>query len=413
MEKIIKEEVVKHLDINNLITDSQHGFRSKKSCLTNLLEFCENVTGILDEGDPVDIIYLDFQKAFDKVPHERLLDKLRAHGVGGQIWMWVRDWLKNRQQRVVINGAHSDWTAVISGVPQGSVLGPILFTVYINDLEDRVKSKILKFADDTKLMGRGGTYNRGETIKNDLMMLENWARDWEMPFNIDKCKVMHLGGNNGENSYVMGGKMLEKVEEEKDLGVIFSKKFKGGRQCLQAANKGYQVLGMIARTFVSRKKMLMLPLYKSLVRPHLDYCIQVWRPHLRKDIDRIERVQRRATRMMEECKGKEYETRLQMTGLTTLEKRAQRADMLEVYKILNKFEGLREGDFFIRDTRRGRGNSMKLFKKRVRLDAAKFSFGNRVCNDWNQLPDEVVTAPSINIFKNRLDGYLDKMGGFK
>ena len=117
--------------------------------------------------------------------------------------------------------------------------------------------------------------------------------------------------------------------------------------------------------------------------------------------------------MMEKCKGKEYETRLKMTGLTTLEKRAQRADMLEVYKILNKFEGLKEGDFFIRDTRRGRGNSMKLFKKRVRLDAAKFSFGNRVCNDWNQLPDEVVTAPSINIFKNRLDGYLDKMGGFK
>ena len=259
----------------------------------------------------------------------------------------------------------------------------------------------------------GGRNKQEETIKNDLLVLEKWARDWEMPFNTDKCKVMHLGNNNGETRYEMGGKTLQKVMEEKDLGVVFSNKFKVGKQCLKAANKGNQVLGMIARTFVGRNKKLLLPLYKSLVRPHLDYCIQAWRPHLRKDIDRIERVQRRATRMLQECRGKDYKTRLHMTGLTTLEIRAQRADMLEVYKILNKFEGLKEGDFFIRDTRGGRGNSLKLYKKRVRLDAAKYSFGNRVCNDWNLLPDTVVTAPNINVFKSRLDSFLGKIGGFK
>lgn len=413
MERIIKEELVRHLENNNLILDSQHGFRNKKSCLTNLLEFSEKVAGIIDEGDPVDVVYLDFQKAFDKVPHGRLMEKLRAHGVGGQVGMWVRDWLSGRQQRVVMNGVFSSWEGVFSGVPQGSVLGPILFTIFINDLDDELKSIILKFADDTKLVGRGdkgdNKNERSDVIKGDLMKLEKWSREWEMPFNIDKCKVMHLGNNNKETEYEMGGKKLKKVDEEKDLGILFNNKFKVGAQCLKAANKGNQVLGMISRTFVGRGKKVLLPLYKSLVRPHLDYCIQAWRPHLKKDVDRIERVQRRATRMMEECKGRDYETRLHMTKLTSLEIRAMRADMLEVFKILNKFEGLNESEFFVRDARRGRGNSFKLFRKRVRLDAAKFSFGNRVCTDWNQLPDEVVTAPSINVFKGRLDSYLGKM----
>ena len=413
MEKIIKEEIVKHLENNNLITDSQHGFRSKKSCLTNLLEFSENIAGVLDNGDPIDVIYLDFQKAFDKVPHERLLLKLRAHGVVGKVWEWIKEWLSKRAQRVVVNGVQSDWTEVFSGVPQGSVLGPILFTIFINDLEDDVKSKIFKFADDTKLTGRVGDENQREIIKGDLGILSEWAKDWEMPFNIEKCKVMHMGNSNIETKYEMGGKELEVVMEEKDLGVIVCDKFKVSKQCLKAANKGNQVLGMIARTFGTRKKKLLISLYKSLVRPHLDYCIQAWRPHLKKDIEKMERVQRRATRMMEECRGKDYETRLKLSNLTTLETRAQRADMLEVYKIIHKIEGLNEEDFFVRDLRGGRGHSLKLFKKRVRLDVAKFSFGNRICTEWNHLPEAVVTAPSINVFKSRLDSYLDKTRGFK
>jgi hypothetical protein len=412
-EKIIKDEVVKHLESNKLITDSQHGFRNKKSCLTNLLEFCENIAGVIDDGDPIDIVYLDFQKAFDKVPHVRLLSKLKAHGVGGQVWDWVKEWLFMRKQRVVVNGAQSEWTEVFSGVPQGSVLGPILFTIYINDLDDEIKSKILKFADDTKLTGRVSNDKQRQTIKEDLAVLSNWASVWEMPFNIDKCKVMHIGNSNLETKYEMSGKKLEQTKEEKDLGVIVCDNFKVGKQCLKASNKGNQVLGMINRSFSSRKKSIILPLYKSLVRPHLDYCVQAWRPHLKKDIEKIERVQRRATRLIEECKGMHYEARLKFCNLTTLETRVLRADLLEVYKIMNKFEGLNEGDFFVRDKRGGRGHSLKLFQKRVRLDIAKFSFGNRVCTDWNHLPEAVVTAPSINVFKSRLDSYLGKTRGFK
>ena len=152
LEKIIKEDLVHYLESNKLIFETQHGFRIKKSCLTNLLEFTKFVGDKIDEGKPVDVIYLDFQKAFDKVPHIRLINKLKALGIGGNVLNWIREWLKDRVQRVVINGEKSDWAHVSSGVPQGSVLGPILFIIYINDIDESILSLILKFADDTKLV---------------------------------------------------------------------------------------------------------------------------------------------------------------------------------------------------------------------------------------------------------------------
>ncbi len=151
LESLIKDEIVRHLDKFKLIKDSQHGFTKGRSCLTNLLEFFEEVTRILDEGQPVDVIYLDFAKAFDKVPHVRLAKKLQSHGIQGQVLKWIEGWLKDRKQRVSLNGRFSKWSAVLSGVPQGSVLGPLLFLIFINDIDDDVVSKLCKFADDTKI----------------------------------------------------------------------------------------------------------------------------------------------------------------------------------------------------------------------------------------------------------------------
>ena len=412
-ERIIKDEIVNHLESKLLIADSQHGFRTNRSCLTNLLESSECITKLLDEGNPVDIIYLDFSKAFDKVPHKRLIEKLRAHGIKGKIVNWIEEWLTNRKQRVVVNGESSDWKDVVSGVPQGSVLGPILFTIFINDLDDRIQSKISKFADDTKLIGKAGTTEETDVLQEDLEKLNEWAKRWQMSFNADKCKVLHIGRNNKKAKYKIDGKDIGIAREEKDLGVIVTDDFKVAKQCNKAAGKGNQKLGMIRRTFTCKNKDIMIKLYKSIVRPSLDYCVQAWRPHLKKDIEVLERVQKRATRMIIECRGKEYEKRLECVKLTTLEMRRERADMLEVYKIMNGMEGLREKDFFTRDSSGRRGHSFKLFKKRVNLDIAKFSFGNRVCTSWNNLTENIVSSQSINIFKGRLDKYLASKGGFK
>ena len=244
----------------------------------------------------------------------------------------------------------SDWEEVLSGIPQGSILGPLLFIIFINDLESGIKNSILKFADDTKLFGGAGTREEIEQLRMDLLELYVWSEKWQMKFNIEKCKVMHIGVNNREAGYEIAGRKLEKVSEEKDLGVIVSKNFKVSGQCIKAASKGNQILGLINRTITCKNKKVILNLYKSLVRPHIEYCIQAWRPHLVKDIAVLEKVQRRATRMIIECKGKTYEERLKLVGLTTLENRRLRADLIEVFKILKGHEGLDEMAFFKRQT---------------------------------------------------------------
>jgi len=253
----------------------------------------------------------------------------------------------------VINGEESEWVEVTSGVPQGSVLGPILFVIYINDLDEKIMSKILKFADDTKLVRGVKTYEDYYELGEDLSKLYKWSEDWQMSFNLDKCQVMHIGNNNNRSSYSMGGRDLEEVDEEKDLGVIINNRFRVDRQCAKVTKTANRVLGLIYRTFACKNKRIILRLYKSLVRPHLDYCCQVWRPHLVKDINLLERVQKRATRMIEECKGMGYEDRLKELKLTTLETRRIRADLLEVYKIVTKQEGLEEGNFFERRILKG------------------------------------------------------------
>ncbi|CAM4408569.1 unnamed protein product, partial [Caretta caretta] len=216
VETIVKNKIVRHIEEHKLCK-SQHGFCNGRSCLTNLLEFFEGVNKHVDKGDPVDIVYLDFQKAFDKVPHQRLLRKLSCHGLRGMILSWIENCLKDREQRVGINGKFSEWRGVTSGVPQGSVLGPILFNLFINDLEKEVNSEVAEFADDTKLL---------KIVKKDLTKLSDWATKWQMKFNVDKCKVMHTGKNNPNYTYNIMGANLATTNQEKDLGVIVDSSLK-------------------------------------------------------------------------------------------------------------------------------------------------------------------------------------------
>ena len=411
LERLFKDHMVDFLVKHKLLNSSQHGFLKARSCLTNMLCFLEEITKWIDVGSPVDIIYLDFQKAFDKVPHQRLLLKLKAHGIGDSITDWIEQWLTDRRQRVVVDGEVSNWKSVLSGVPQGSVLGPILFLIYINDLDDSITSNVLKFADDTKLFRKVNTDGDKQHLQNDLDRLVKWSEKWQMLFNFGKCKCLHTGHGNLNVNYKMGDTVLGTTVKEKDLGVTISTDMKVSEQCGIAASKGNQILGLIRRNITYKGKKLIIPLYKAIVRPHLEYCIQAWRPYRKKDIDTLERIQRRATKMIPELRDLSYEERLKECGLTTLETRRLRGDQIEVFKILNGYENIDRNMFFsLNKDSRTRGHEVKLVKDQCRLDIRKHLFSQRTINEWNKLSTDCVTASSVNMFKNKVDTYLRRAG---
>ena len=228
MESLIKDDLTQHLQRNKLISPSQHGFMKNKSCTTNLLEFLEELTAEADSGKHVDIVYLDFAKAFDKVPTAKLMKKLKVHGVEGRAAAWIQAWLTGRTQRVTIKGKTSGWRRVWSGVPQGSVLGPVLFLIFINDLDSAATEKqtIKKFADDTKVMQVIETAEDAAELQRCLDRLCDWARTWGMAFNESKCHMMHVGLRNPGHVYYMNGVRLEASEKERDVGVTISSSLK-------------------------------------------------------------------------------------------------------------------------------------------------------------------------------------------
>ena len=204
MERLVRNAIVDHMTENNLFSTSQHGFIGGKSCITQLLEFMEGITESIDNGKDVDIVYLDFSKALDKVTHRRLIKKLENYGITGTLLNWIQDFLSNRKQRVVIKGESSDWTDVTSGIPQGSVLGPILFLVYINDLPGAIKGLMKIFADDAKVYYEIESIDTPQFMQDELNRADLWAILWDMIFNNKKCHHMHVGENSAVSTYKMG-----------------------------------------------------------------------------------------------------------------------------------------------------------------------------------------------------------------
>ena len=218
--------------------------------------------------------------------------------------------------------------------------GPLLFLKYINDLDQGLKCKVSKFADDTKVATSVKNNDGCINIQNDLNKLIGWANRWQMDFNSKKCKTLHLGYSNKEFNYDMNGEWLQSVDQEKDLGVIISSNLKVADQCLEARNRANKLLAIINRNVVYKSKEVICKLYNSYVRPLLEYCAQVWAPYLRKDIIMLEGVQRRATRMISGFEGKRYEDRLKELGMYSVERRFVRGDMIQVFKICKSVENI-------------------------------------------------------------------------
>ena len=416
LESLVRKRIIEHMNDNYLMSEAQHGFREGRSCLTNLLETLETWTQIIEDGDGIDVAYLDFRKAFDLVSHKHLIFKMTKYGISGQILKWVEDFLSERSQKVLIRGTASSSQKVTSGVPQGSVLGPILFLIFINDLPLKVLSPLSLFADDSKIFTRivdksneTKIYaNAGSDIlQKDLISVLEWAKKWKMEFNVEKCKIMHIGPNNPKNIYNMDSINLEETLMEKDLGVLIDSKLDFGSHIKEVVGRANRMLGMIRVSFACLNKKMFLNLYMALVRPLLEYCVQVWSPHLRKYIKLIEGVQRRATRLVPELRDLPYEERLKILKLTTLEERRVRGDMIETYKIITRKEKVNPDRFFQMIPNRvgPRARDRKIFKKRSRNRVRRSFFTQRVPNNWNGLTNEIVNAEKTSQFKELMDAF--------
>ena len=298
MEHIIASNLSTHLNKQNILYELQHGFREKRSCETQLIQLVEDLGRQLSLGKQTDLILLDFSKAFDKVNHLKLLYKLSCLGVKGNTLNWIQSFLIGRTQTVVLDGESSEEVKVTSGVPQGSVLGPLLFLLYINDLPENIQSQVRIFADDTAVYLTVTNMQDSQVLQSDLESLQHWERTWDMEYNPGKCQVIHITRSKSpiKSRYFMHNQKLESVDAAKYLGVTISKDLSWNTHINNITSTANKTLGFVKRNVVTKNKDIKTMAYNSLVRPQVEYASVVWSPYTKDNINKIEKVQRRAAR---------------------------------------------------------------------------------------------------------------------
>ena len=405
---------MKHLIEHKLLSPRQFGFISGRSTTTQLLYFIDKCVNIIAEGKVVDVIYFDFAKAFDSVPHKRLLHKLKSFGIYGNVYNWIKAFLLGRKQFVSVNGVSYDIAEVLSGVPQGTVLGPILFVMYINDLLDQVESDGVLYADDTKIFKTIMSKEDAYSLQSDIDKLEEWSTLWLMKFHPGKCHVLTLGKFSDiqyAHNYKVCGNSIEHVSVEKDLGVHIDEELSFEHHICIKARIANALMGKIRRTFTYLDGRTFKKLYTSMVRQHLEYGQSIWSPFLLKHIHLLERVQERATKHVDGYSNLDYSERLKKLGLTTLRFRRLRGDLIEMFKHFCLYDkDAVTGPSFQENHRSSRKHKHQLrehFRAR-RRGLSENSFYGRVIKLWNDLPRHVAEEENVNRFKNALDKHLDK-----
>ena len=418
--RVIERIIVNHMfdfliSTGKIITgnnSSQHGFVPKRSVETACLDFLHFVLLNLDRGKDVDVILLDFSKAFEKVPHTLLITKLSGFGICDPLLSWISDFLRLRRQIVKVFFSVSSSKPVLSGVIQGSVLGPLLFVLFINDLDDCVfHSYLIKYADDVKL---AIAYDRNDNsrlrhrslLQDDLNRIELWSHSNLLPLNVRKCQFISFGRKDTSSfCFTFDGIPIDNSSCVRDLGVFISSPFNFKFHIASVVSKANRMLGVIKRVFSVSNRDVFLSLYKCYVRPILEFASIVWCPYQQYLIDEIEKVQKRFTRMFNDLRSMPYRDWLKLLNLLSLSARRLRYKLIFLFKMANGLVDLDILSFFRFATCNfTRGNAFKLSTQFARTNDFLFFFVNDVVSHWNSLNDDDICTTDVGHFKKSVGG---------
>ena len=410
-EHIIHCAVIRHLTEHNILSDAQHGFRKRRSCESQLIVTINDLAKGLDDKSQIDLILLDFEKAFDKVSHRRLLMKAEYYGVRGNILQWTADFLKDRKQQVLLEGQSSMESPVTSGVPQGSVLGPLLFLIYINDLPDHaINSTTRLFADDSVLYRRINSREDSKLLQDDLDALVDWETKWLMSFNASKCQLLRITNKRKAilSSYSIHGHELDLVDAAKYLGVYIDSKISFNTHVDAVAKKANSTRAFLSRNLSHCSRNIKETSYKTFVRPIAEYAASAWDPHTQRNIKKIEQIQRSSARFV----TGNYDRTCSVTAMvqelqwSTLAARRCMSRLVMMYRIRYDLIDINWSQYLIPSTTRTRGHASRFLCPQCSSSIYSNSFFPRTTRDWNALKSDPATSASLVAFKTALRGNL-------
>ena len=414
LERLVCQEVYQFLADHDVLAKEQFGFRPGRSTEDQLLLTYDDITKNLDVGHVTDLILFDFSKAFDKVDHSILLQKLRCLRFGDQIFNWIRDFLIGRSMRVMAKDTCSEPAEVLSGVPQGSVLGPVLFLLFINHVAANLSCKYMIFADDLKVYTRIDPCDTSEEQANafqeDVRRLNETADSWGLKMNLKKTVALRFRRRFHPVTpplYMLGDRVIPVVSSQTDLGVIIDDTLKFHEHAQSAARKAGAIAHNLLKSTVCRSSDFMIYLLKAHIRPILEYASVVWNTSYAQDRRRLESVQRLWTRHVLGLEKKEYGERLKALDLFSVEGRMLRADLVKCWKIFHGHSPIQPSMLWdINNNARTRGHRFRIKVNRCEIDARARFFSNRIIGDWNSLPEKVAGADTLGKFKTGLAAVL-------
>ena len=408
MESIIKDQLVKYLVSHKLISKEQHAFIAKHSTISNLLECTHDWAVSLHSKNPVDVLYIDFSRAFDSVVHNKLIVKLQSFGICGSLLLWITAFLSGRTQCVTVEWCFSSWINVLSGVPQGSVLGPILFLLFVDDI-GCICSGLTKhslFADDLKLYTSVQCSGDVVNLQNSLVFIKSWCIMWQLTVNVSKCHVLHLGYNNPGHIYCYDQNEIPAATSVCDLGVDIDSSLKYDRHISRIVSKSYSRIGILFRGFATRNVEILKKAFTVYIRPVLEYASNIWSPCYAKYINSIENVQRHFTKRISSISHLPYQERLAILELEPLELRRLKSDLTLYYKILNNHMPWPSDQYFAQPDRNcpilTRSAPEYLQTNYCRTKQFANEFFNRCVSCFNSLPQAVIRSNSVATFKRNL-----------